>query len=429
MDFWMVSLLLLFCLSIFLGVKWKINIGPVTMAIALLYGCIGLDLELNAVLDSIPVNLLFYIVSVTLFYGIAQENGTLNSLANHVMYSMRRTPRFIPLAIFLLTAGIAYMGVGIFAGAFLAPLAFQVGRQARFHPLLIYCCVNCGAILGSNMPQSLGGLVIHGLISQGPYGDQAPEYTVMGSVLTTVVCILMVIVARRRYRTGEPCAAAFCKPAPLSSAQRINLALIAVVSILMLVGPSFSKLLSGVWSHRIAALTNVGVLCTLGTLAAILLRLGNEREVLRNYVPWCTIILLTGISALLGVISKAGDISALPIQLLSRLPPVLVAPLLSLAAGIMSLFTSGVSVVCPSLFPLVPIFSAATGVSPGILYAGIFAGASVTGTSPFSAAGSIVLSSYGTIPEQNELFYKIFPIPLFLLFVTILCTALWYILL
>lgn len=429
MYLWMTSILLLLCLSIFLGVKWRINIGPITMAIALLYGCIGLDLELTTVLSSVPVRLLFYIVSVTLFYGIAQENGTLGSLAAHIMYSMRLVPRFVPLVIFLLTAVIAYMGVGIFAGAFLAPLAFQVGRQARIQPLLIYCCVNCGAIWGSNMPQSLGGIVIHGLISQGPYELQAQEYTSMGSALTTVVCVLMVAAAHGLYRgNGRPHSGAFCKPPPLSRAQRINLALIALVSFLMLAGSTLSKLLPGAWAHRVTTLTDIGVLCTLATLVAILLRLGNEREVLKNYIPWCTITLLTGMSVLLSVIGRAGATMELPIHLLSAFPPITVAPLLTLVAGAMSLFTSGVSVVCPSLFPLVPIFAAATGVSPGLLYAGIFAGASVTGTSPFSTAGSIVLSNYGTIPEQNELFYKIFPIPVFLLLATMLCTAVWYVL-
>lgn len=424
MSCWIIPILLLFCAAIVLGVRWKVNIGPITMAIALLIGCVFMGLDLSAVLSHIPVKVLFYIVSVTLFYGIAQENGTLGNLAAHVMYAMRHAPRLLPGVIFLLTALIAYLGVGIFAGAFLAPLAFEVGRKVHIHPLLTYTCVNCGSMVGSNMPQSLGGLVIQGLIAQGPYGEHAASYTAAGSLFTAVVCVLMVALSHLIYRGGTPDREVFCPPKPFTSVQRLNLVLIAAVSLMVVAGTTISDLLPGQWGARLATLCDIGMLCTLGTLAAILLRLGDEREIMRRHVPWCTVVLLAGVSALLGVANETGAIAALPDQLLG-LPPMAAAPLLALLAGFMSLFTSGVTVVCPTLFPLVPIFAAALNVSPGILYAGIFTGASVTGTSPFSAAGSIVLSSYGTPAEQNHLTYRILPIPLLLLLLTVAGTVLW----
>lgn len=422
MDYRMVIILILFCLSIFLGVKLRINIGLITMVVALLYGSIALDMELSTILGNISIKLLFNIISVTLFYGIAQQNGTLNNLAVHVMYSIRKSQHLIPAVIFFLTATIAYMGVGIFAGAILAPIAFEIGMKSHYNPLLIYCCVNCGAILGSNMPKSLGGIIIQELISLSPYQDKAMQYTVWGTILTLIVCIMMVAIAHGIYRRTKAACITFTKPEPFSKAQRANLVLIGMVSLVMFVGPALRKSLTGIWVQRLSVLTDVGVICTFGALIAILFRIGNERETIHKYVPWNTIISLTGISALLGVISEVVGFSTLPIQLFSALPPIVVAPLVASVAGMMSFFTSGLTVVCPTLFPLVPFLASATGTHPGLLYAVIFTGASVTGTSPFSAAGSMVLSSYGTITEQNELFYKILPIPLLLLVMTILLT-------
>lgn len=416
-----ILILLLFGGSIALGVRWKINIGPVTMAIALVIGCLFMDLTLDDILQEIPLKVIFYIVSVTLFYGIAQENGTLGRLSCHVMYAMRSVPRLLPTCMFLLTAIIAYMGVGIFAGAFLAPLAFEMGSKTKVNPLLTYTCVNCGAILGSNMPQSLGGLVIQGLIAQGPYGEHATAYTWSGSILTAVICIIMVLLSHLLYRSEAPGPECFPTPAPFTAIHKKNLVLIAIISLCIVLGPLALKLCPLAIQQRLTVLTDIGVLCSLGPLAAILLRLGDEREVMRRHVPWCTVVLLSGVSAILGIATKTQALDALAQQLIF-IPPVLAAPILACMAGLMSLFTSGVTVVCPTLFPLVPVFSSALGVSPALLYAGIFAGASVTGTSPFSAAGSIVLSSYGSPMDQNRLTYRILAIPMWLLLITVSIT-------
>ena len=121
-----------------------------------------------------------------------------------------------------------------------------------------------------------------------------------------------------------------------------------------------------------------------------LLNLGDEKKVFAR-VPWHALTTICGMGMLIAVAGKTGIIEIMSGYLSdSSLSGRLVQVLLSVFAGIMSLFVSGF-VVNTTFFALVP--GLATGLSfyPGLFFAAIAVGSIATSVSPFSGSGGLVM--------------------------------------
>lgn len=326
-----------------------------------------------------------------------------------------------------MTAVISYMGVGIYAGAFLAPIFFKVGEKAHINPLHTFTCIYCGANMGSNFPQSIGGLVIYDLIFRSSYSDQAIQYTAEGAVFVAIISIIMVFLSGLIFRSNDYAVKDIERPEPFTKVQRKTFILICAITLFAAFGSAILARLPAEIEEKFSFLTDIGVLCIVGIALTMLLRLGDERHVMLHRVPWGTIVQLSGVSCLLGVIAEFDFISNVS-EMLSGLPELAIVLIIILIAGLMSVFASGITVVCPTLFPLVPTLAASTNIPPDILYAGILAAATVVGSSPFSPGGSTILSGYGNTEDQNRLTYRIFPIPILMLSLTVLCSVIWILL-
>ena len=101
----------------------------------------------------------------------------------------------------------------------------------------------------------------------------------------------------------------------------------------------------------------------------------------------------------------------LPPLIAGALPRYAVIPALGLAGGLMSIFSSAISVVLPTLYPLVPGIAADTGLSAPLMYSAIFVGATMTGISTLSTTGSMVLVGCRGEEARNNLFYQAIILP------------------
>ena len=72
----------------------------------------------------------------------------------------------------------------------------------------------------------------------------------------------------------------------------------------------------------------------------------------------------------------------------------------------MSIFSSTLGVVAPLMFPMIPGFVAATGMSPSLFAVAIIIGAQSTSIAPFSTGGSLQLGSSGLEGEEQDKFYN-----------------------
>ena len=189
----------------------------------------------------------------------------------------------------------------------------------------------------------------------------------------------------------------------MTPVQKKTFALILVLVVLMVV-PS---LLGNLGLSALAALSrklDISLVCIVLATVAALLKLADAKTVVTRHIPWNTLMMLAGVSMLVGVASEGGAVDLIGSWIGG------IVPMFVLLSGFMSVFSAGSSVVVPTLFVLVPsVLTTAVGVNYHALYAGIAIGANASAVSPFSGGGSLTLANI----KQDDIREKMF-LPLIL---------------
>lgn len=405
--------------SIIYGYKTQKNIAPPAVTFAFLIGCGVLQLKPKEILSFLPVSILFNVLAITFFFGFAIENGTLAAVTGKILYAMRNHPKWMMPGMCLISFLIAMSGAGIATAAFMAPIAFSLSKKIEAHPVAAYTAVAAGTVAGSNFMYSGGGIVVLNLVKESPYTELAFPVTVFSFLLTTAICLIFFFVIYMVFRNGKCVGQAYEQPEVLSSVQKKTLALLLIV-VLVIIIPNFVGELTGNSAIRsLAGRLDVGFVMMIGGCVASVLNLADDRQVLRFQVPWTTLVMLGGVSMLIGVGKEAGLVELLAGLISGHLPKILIAPVLSLSAGLMSVFSSAISVVLPTLYPLVPELTKDTGVSAQLMYSVIFVSATITGISPLSTTGSMILGGCKSEKVRSRLFYQVIPLPFILLAVMV----------
>ncbi len=405
--------------SIIYGYKTQKNIAPPAVTFAFLIGCGVLQLKPKEILSFLPVSILFNVLAITFFFGFAIENGTLAAVTGKILYAMRNHPKWMMPAMCLISFLIAMSGAGIATAAFMAPIAFSLSKKIEAHPVAAYTAVAAGTVAGSNFMYSGGGIVVLNLVKESPYTELAFPVTVFSFLLTTAICLIFFFVIYMVFRNGKCVGQVYERPEVLSSVQKKTLALLLIV-VLVIIIPNFVGELTGNSAIRsLAGRLDVGFVMMIGGCVASVLNLADDRQVLRFQVPWTTLVMLGGVSMLIGVGKEAGLVELLAGLISGHLPKILIAPVLSLSAGLMSVFSSAISVVLPTLYPLVPELTKDTGVSAQLMYSVIFVSATITGISPLSTTGSMILGGCKSEKVRSRLFYQVIPLPFILLAVMV----------
>lgn len=414
---WMV--LVAVAVSIIYGYKTQKNIAPPAVTFAFLIGCGVLQLKPKEILSFLPVSILFNVLAITFFFGFAIENGTLAAVTGKILYAMRNHPKWMMPAMCLISFLIAMSGAGIATAAFMAPIAFSLSKKIEAHPVAAYTAVAAGTVAGSNFMYSGGGIVVLNLVKESPYTELAFPVTVFSFLLTTAICLIFFFVIYMVFRNGKCVGQVYERPEVLNSVQKKTLALLLIV-VLVIIIPNFVGELTGNSAIRsLAGRLDVGFVMMIGGCVASVLNLADDRQVLRFQVPWTTLVMLGGVSMLIGVGKEAGLVELLAGLISGHLPKILIAPVLSLSAGLMSVFSSAISVVLPTLYPLVPELTKDTGVSAQLMYSVIFVSATITGISPLSTTGSMILGGCKSEKVRSRLFYQVIPLPFILLAVMV----------
>ena len=188
--------------------------------------------------------------------------------------------------------------------------------------------------------------------------------------------------------------------------QKKNLFLIGIVVFFITIPAVLGAVFPESGIAGFASKMDVGFLALTGALAASCLKLGDLAVVLKKHVPWKILIMVSGISILMEVADACGLIQLLSSAVNENVPVRFIPAAVVVIAGIMSLFSSAISVVIPTLFPMVPSIAASCGLAPGLLYSCIVLGSSLTGCSPFSTGGAIVVSSAPEEKGYEKLMYQ-----------------------
>lgn len=406
-------------LAIVLGYKTKINIGFFAIAFAYLIGCFGMDMKSSEVVSLWPIKIFFIIFAVTLFYNFALANGALEKLAGHLLYSCRKFPHMLPLAIFMASTIIAALGAGFYTVlAFMAPLTLLLCKKTKMNMIIGGMAVNYGALAGANFMTSQSGIIFRGIMDNvGIDAQTAFGHATAIFMATMIIPIAVLGLYTFWTKNRHSIQIDAVKPEPFDAKQKQSFILILLMIAIVLIFPILNLILPD--NKTIAFLNariDISFVAIIFALISLVLKLADEKKVVA-LIPWNTLIMICGVGMLISVGVKAGVIDVLSHWVSSNVPVVLIPIVICLIAAIMSVFSSTLGVVTPALFPIVPAIAAASGISPVILFVCIVVGAQSSSISPFSSGGSLVLGSAPDGVDRNTLFnqllFKAVPIGLF----------------
>lgn len=409
-------MLMALAISIGLGYKTKINIGFFTIAFAYLIGCFGMGLKPSEVIELWPVKIFFIILSVTLFYNFALANGALEKLASHLLYKCRKFPQFLPLAIFFAATIIAGLGAGFYTVlAFMAPITLLLCKKTNMNMVIGGMAANYGALAGANFMTSQSGIIFRSLMENTGISSQtAFSYSGGIFVLTLLIPIAILGIYTLWNRKSNSIVIEDQKPEPFDKKQKQSIFLIILMMSIVLVFPILHLVFPD--AKTISFLNSkidIAFLAITFSLISLLMKLADEKKVIA-LVPWGTLIMICGVGMLIALGVKLGIITTLSEWLANNVPVWIIPVLLCLISAIMSVFSSTLGVVAPTLFPIVPALAVTSGLNPLVLFICIVVGAQSTAISPFSSGGSLIMASAPADMDKtkffNQLLFKAIPV-------------------
>lgn len=409
-------MLMALAISIGLGYKTKINIGFFTIAFAYLIGCFGMGLKPSEVIELWPVKIFFIILSVTLFYNFALANGALEKLASHLLYKCRKFPQFLPLAIFFAATIIAGLGAGFYTVlAFMAPITLLLCKKTNMNMVIGGMAANYGALAGANFMTSQSGIIFRSLMENTGISSQtAFSYSGGIFVLTLLIPIAVLGIYTLWNRKSNSIVIEDQKPEPFDKKQKQSIFLIILMMSIVLVFPILHLVFPD--ARTISFLNSkidIAFLAITFSLISLLMKLADEKKVIA-LVPWGTLIMICGVGMLIALGVKLGIITTLSEWLANNVPVWIIPVLLCLISAIMSVFSSTLGVVAPTLFPIVPALAVTSGLNPLVLFICIVVGAQSTAISPFSSGGSLIMASAPADMDKtkffNQLLFKAIPV-------------------
>lgn len=408
----LVLFLIAMVISIVVGNKFD-AIGLISMTFAYIIGVFLLGMKASAVVGLFPAKILFTIIGICWLFGYANENGTLRQITLILVYKFRKYPSVLPWVFFFIAGLICMTGASPYApNAVLMPIIISICLATGMNPLFGSLMVNIGSYIGAQVPWGQGANIQRGVLDASIHAGEVDAILWNGfftCALFALVSGVLTFVLFKGWKAKVTNTDFITKPEPMNSVQKKTFALILVLIVLMVVpsllGNLGVKALSGLSRNL-----DISLVCiALATVAAIM-KLADAKTVVTRHIPWNTLMMLAGVSMLVGVATEGGAVDLIGSWIGGNVPVMLIIPMFVLLAGFMSVFSAGASVVVPTLFVLVPsVLTTAAGVNYHALYAGIAIGANASAVSPFSGGGSLTLANI----KQDDIREKMF-LPLIL---------------
>ena len=371
--------------AVALSMVSKVNVGVVSLALAWIVGVYIGGMKYGDVIGAFPVPLFITLAGVTLLFGMANVNGTLQRLAARAVSLCRGNAGVIPVMFFVVALVLSSIGPGnIATTALLAPMGMAVGAQAGVPPFLTALMLGNGAQAGAMSPLAPTGVIVSGVLNKIGLGGQ--EWTTYGNNLMAHAVVTFAAYFLfggwklfTNHKAGD--GAALASHEPLESKHWLTLGVLAAVVL-------------GVIVFEL----QVGMAALTGATLLSLLEAGDEKEAIKR-MPWGVVLMVCGVTVLIGVLEKTQGMSLFT-DLLARVSsPSTVTAVVAFVTGIVSVYSSTSGVVLPAFLPTIPgLVARLGGGDPMAIASSMVVGGHLVDLSPLSTIGALCIAA---LPSHN----------------------------
>ena len=369
----------------------RINVGVLAVALAWGIATFAADWKVEQLMAVFPASLFLTLLGVTLLFGIAQANGTMQAVTHAGVRLLRGRSALLPPFVFLLACVISTSGPGAIATtALLAPLAMGLAQRAKAPVLLMALMVGNGANAGNLSPISAIGALVQTLMERAGLGGHATEVLVMNFVAHALVSIAAW--------------ALFGGPGMLRAGRMVieqeRSAFTRAHGITLAVGV--------LWVGTVLLLKfNPGLTAFAAAALLVLIGIGTDSDMLKQ-VPWPVIVMVCGVSVLIGVLEKTGGMDLFTTALSTLATPGSVNGVIAGVTGLISTYSSTSGVVYPAFIPAVPgLVAKLGGGNPLQIAISINVGAALVDVSPLSTIGALCIAAVPTCHDTKQLFRQL----------------------
>lgn len=379
-----VASLVALVVAIAIGYFRKANVGILAISLAFLIGIIY-SIPGKQIIAGFSSSLALSMMGVTYLFGIIQSNGTLSKFAGKLVSLAGNRKWLIYVMIYITGAILCAVGPGAIPTLAIIPiLAVPIALSSGLNPILLSLVGQMGIQSFRMSPITPEAVVVQGLMDeQGIAGSTIPIIACM--VVTELLMIAGSFVIFKGWKIEEVTTQE--KKVEAEPFTKVNwFSIVGLIVMIILV-----------------AFKNYNVGLTSFLVGTILLVLGcaNEKEAIKS-IPWNTILLVIGVGILMNIVSISGGLDIMANSLSSIMGPRTASAIMVAFAGFMSFFSSGLGVVFPTLVPISGAVAAASGANALEMVATVVIGGTVTGFSPISTAGALIMAAVGQNKVASE---------------------------
>lgn len=383
------------------AIRSDVNVGVVALALAFAVALFAPALTEGDVALALPNELLLMLIGVSLLFGMARSNGTLDWLSHGASAAARSRPALLPPIFFGIAFLLSAIGPGnIAATAVVAPLAMAIAARNRISYVLMAIMVCTGANAGAFSPVAPTGVINSGLLlSIGVDDPDVPLQVFLASALLQSITAVAAYILFKGYRLNRIDAEHPASMTAPISYEGISLSP-PIVGTLVAMG----ILLVLVLGLRLP----VGAVSFILAVFLALFRFSDLQRGIKS-VPWGVILLIGGISVLIKMMETSGGIDLATSFMVEYSIPAIKNGMLAFTTGLLSTVSSSSGVVIPLYIPLLP--SLAEGMGGGDIVSMAIAvdlGSHLVDVSPLSSLGALCIAAIPEEEARQKVFTRLF---------------------
>ncbi|MCI3220671.1 SLC13 family permease [Streptomyces sp. NP-1717] len=399
-----IALVLIFALATFSSV----HLGVLAIVAAFIVGSTVVDESTDDIFSGFPGDLFVVLVGVTLLFGIAKSNGTVDWLVNAAVKAVRGRIALIPWVMFLVTAVLTAVGaVTPAAVGIVAPIGLGFAASHGISPVLMGLFIANGASAGGFSPIGVFGGITNNVVERNDLpGNPALLFT--ASFLFNVgLCVIIFLIFGGRQLLGRIATtdgdgagdgvaergggteASGGTPSPEPPGLDLPRALTLLGILGLVAGALFFDLDVGLMALTVAVV--LSLVAPQSAKGAV------------DRCAWSTVLLVCGIVTYVSQMERMGTIDYLGERVADIQAPLLGALLICLIGAVVSAFASTTGML-GALIPLAVPFLLTGQVGAVGLITALAISASVVDASPFSTSGALITANTPT--DQRDLVFR-----------------------